>query len=160
MTTPTGENPTQGEGTPAEPKPGQPTPTEPPSPTTADLLNQIKRLEGRVASLQSDKDKRVTAVATEVETWKPVLEQVKALMTAGVTDPAQIERELEFAELKRRVLGEPTSTPPATSASGNGAGAGQEDTVLQVAQKLELPTDDEEVATILRSQKARKQLRP
>jgi len=107
-----------------------------------------KELEATRRTAQGDKDRAVRKLSDQLESYKPVLERVKKLTKMSDEDAANLERELEYDELKRRVFGGESTqtnapTPPAKSVSA------QADVITDVVNGLDLSLTDPEVAAVV-----------
>lgn len=103
---------------------GSPNPSASPagngsSTSTFDPQKMPEQLESYVSkaiekALQSTKDKRISGIEKTLDDFKPVMEQVKALLTPEqLREFNQIQRDAEFEDLKRRVYGNTSTSTPA-----------------------------------------------
>lgn len=120
---------------------------------TATILARIDKIDGAVRALQSNKDKGVRRVESRLNEIAPVMEQVRALIANGVTDPDAITREIEYQEMRRRILGEQEQEPSSTDdeSVGNGRALEMDGMLQQVATGLGMKLDDPEVVAVIRT---------
>jgi hypothetical protein len=99
-------------------------------------------------ALQSQKDKRFSGIEKTLDGFKPVLEQVKSLLTPQqLTEFNQIQKDAEFEELKRVVYGQAST---GTHATGNQVGTAS---VIEVLKQFpDLDANDPDVITSVLSQ--------
>lgn len=92
-------------------------------------------------ALQSQKDKRFSGIEKTLDGFKPVLEQVKSLLTPQqLAEFNQIQKDAEFEELKRVVYGKASTGTPATGNQESTA------TVIDVLKQFpELDANDTDV---------------
>lgn len=133
----------QSEGTPNPPSSeGSPDGGQRPSQIdTAELLKLIEPLIDK--KMQSTKDRRIAKLEQTVSSFAPVLEKFKGLVPDEKLD--QIQRDLEFDDLKRRVYGEPSSEEtPARQQAETPA----DDVVSAIDEVLQLPANDPRVTDL------------
>lgn len=118
---------------------------KPTSPFDAEkLLAQVGTLveQSVEKKLQSMKDRRFDTMEKFQKEYQPVLDKVKDLIPPEQF--AQIQKDMEFDEIKRRVLGDtPTSAPELI---GNQQKVSAVDNAAKVLDELKLDAKDAEVA--------------
>jgi hypothetical protein len=106
-----------------------------------DLLKQVESLIDR--KLQSTKDKRFAQLERTVNEFAPVLERFKGLVSDDKL--AEIRKDLEFEDLKRRVYGDGQSSD---RQEGNQPDNAASQLTAIIDEMLELPTNDSRVTDL------------
>jgi hypothetical protein len=135
-----------------EAKPG-PTPSEGQDASVQDdaalrkLVTEIVR--STVDSLKDKRFDKYDKLAAKLGDFEPVLEKVRALGKVSPEDLASIQRDLEFDEMKRRVLGE-SKTQTGESAVGGSRDEIAAEATLKIAKKFGFDLSDPDVTRIVR----------
>lgn len=119
------------------------------SSTSTLLPEQLESLVSKMVEkrLQSQHDKRVSGIEKTLDSFKPVLEQVKALLTPEqMSEFNRIQRDAEFEDMKRRVYGDASTGTPATGNQPSTANSISD--VLKQFPELD-PNDTEVVQNVL-----------
>lgn len=93
--------------------------------------------------LQSTKDRRIAQLERTVNEFQPILERFKGIVPDAKL--AEIQRDLEFEDIKRRVYGEEQSSG---SAAGNQQNNAAVDLAAVVDEVLGLPANDSRVTDL------------
>lgn len=120
-----------------------------PSVTSKSVEQELEDLKKQVRSLQGEKDRGVSKLKNEFEGYKPLLEAIKGFVPAEQLP--QVERELEYQDLKQRVYGTSQREQTEPLSGGTQKGIDAEDLALKTVEKLGLDLNDPKVADAIRS---------
>jgi len=111
------------------------------------LPDQLESLVSKAVekALQSQKDKRFSTIEKTLDGFKPVMEQVQALLTPEqLKEFKQIQKDAEFEELKKAVFG---GTQTSTQPSGTQKGTAEE--AQAVFEEYSINPNDPEAIPLL-----------
>lgn len=101
-------------------------------------------------AVQSTKDRRFSNIEKQLDDFKPVLEQVKSILTPEqLRQFNEIQKDAEFEQLKKMVYGNPSTSTSESGNQGRAANSEAQGVLLQVVDELlDLPANDSRVTQI------------